>query len=74
MSGSPARVNVFDPSLVSVTGDGIVRAIKGEDTRFQVNAKDIGGNITVKIDGMCSECGKLVSDFFGIVVCKIFIF
>ena len=51
MTGSPARVNIFDPSLVSVTGEGISRGIKGEDTQFQVSAKDVGGNITVKIDG-----------------------
>lgn len=48
--GSPGRVSVHDPGLVSVSGDGIVRGTKGEEAIFTVNASDIGGNITVNID------------------------
>ena len=44
-------MSILDPSQISVTGEGIVRGIKGEDTKFEVNATDVGGNITVKIDG-----------------------
>ena len=44
-------MSILDPSLISVTGEGIARGIKGDDATFNVNATDIGGNITVSIDG-----------------------
>lgn len=52
-------MNIFDPSLISVTGEGISRGIKGEDARFLVNAKDVGGNITVKIDGKKKKMSRV---------------
>lgn len=47
--GSPARVNITDPRQISVTGEGVSRGTRGEDTSFKVNASGVGGNIKVEI-------------------------
>jgi len=44
-------VRIEDPGQISVTGEGIVRGTKGEDTMFSVNAGGVGGNIKVEIEG-----------------------
>ncbi|XP_045200406.2 filamin-B-like isoform X2 [Mercenaria mercenaria] len=47
--GSPGRVTIQDPSQISVTGEGVARGTKGEETSFTVNASGVGGNIKVEI-------------------------
>lgn len=47
--GSPGRVTINDPSQITVTGEGITRGTKGEETTFTVSAAGIGGNIKVEI-------------------------
>lgn len=49
--GSPARVSVQDPGQISVTGEGLIRGTKGEDSVFSVNSGAVGGNIKVDIEG-----------------------
>lgn len=44
-------MSIQDPSQISVTGEGIARGTKGEETSFTVNAVGIGGNIKVEISG-----------------------
>ena len=38
-----------------MTGEGISRGTKGEETTFTVNASGVGGNIKVEILGMHNE-------------------
>ncbi|XP_052782303.1 filamin-B-like isoform X2 [Mya arenaria] len=57
--GSPSRVTVEDPSQITVSGEGILRATRGDDSSFSVNASGVGGNITVKVkdaEGRDVEC------------------
>ncbi|KAL4219915.1 hypothetical protein ACF0H5_020327 [Mactra antiquata] len=56
--GSPARVSIQDPSHITVSGEGITRGTKGEDSTFTVNASGVGGNIKVDVSlkGSPIEC------------------
>jgi len=49
--GSPGRVKIEAPDQIAVSGDGVRRAMRGEDATFTVSAAGVGGNIAVDIAG-----------------------